>query len=270
MEKIKSIEHFLSMANKELDEIFKNGQVVEWKNLDGNSFNGVNHLGITKLLTINKFQKLFYTCNNSKRGFNVRIKSDKNYFKHEPILKKNVPFAHGFFEIITESNCCKLDYSLGGNPFYDPSCLLKDELVHVNDFILGKALVLNRFLTYFILQKSLPFYLREKRQPNQASNFFEFDVHFGNILVGFISFTKSSSDIHIIRIEKNEDKILLTHFLEKLYTQLINDNDMKIDRIISGNLNTNNEPIWDRFMLKNHKVKKITLPNTGTHYALYK
>ncbi len=148
-----SFEQFMSMKRSEIDHLFDSCSKVKWSQLDQREFAGINHLKLTKLLTIHKFKKGFYESEGKLWGYNIRIRQGDGYKTFQPEQNTKGVVKHGFFEVICSNSNCLLVYKNGKNPWFDPSKFLVDELVEYGDFFIGKAYAFNFFLTYFCLRK---------------------------------------------------------------------------------------------------------------------
>jgi hypothetical protein len=155
----------------ELDKMFLRGALPDLDALVGWEFRGINHLPlnalpIANLLGIKKFVKGFYRDDRGcVRGYNAATKN--NVLDGRWTVS---PKRYGFYEVAQVDptahdnkylHAVLLDYSKGGNRFYDPNSVLRDYVVQVDkhnpDLFLGKAYAaigpLRIHTNFFILER---------------------------------------------------------------------------------------------------------------------
>jgi hypothetical protein len=165
-------------SSRDRARIMRDGTMPALESLAGWDFAGANTLRATRIVGIRKFIKGFYEGPPRTRagpepfiqGFNVVVQQNADAEPHlaKPSIEK--PKRHGFYRVHpvrpadTDSlyaNALLLDYSLGGNPWYDPSRVLRDYLVQVYpddpNLLLGHAfaavLGVRIPLSYFVLSR---------------------------------------------------------------------------------------------------------------------
>lgn len=120
--------------------------------LVGHEYRGFNRPARTGMLGIRKFTKGFFAAADEAFGFNLRTK--QNGIDGDWITRPDdaEPRRYAFFGVSPVEGGSRddayprallLDYGQGGNPKHDPSRLLRDYLVRVEDdsdeLLLGKA-----------------------------------------------------------------------------------------------------------------------------------
>jgi hypothetical protein len=160
----------------------KAGARPRLEDLAGWEFRGFNTPLFTKVLGIRKFKKGFYrtagTPPGTLEGYNVRTRQSEFDGPWADVVRKGEPLRHGFYAVVEPygadrlyPNSVLIDYSLGKNPPYDPTRLLRDYLVQVDpdnrDLFLGKAFLAlgpkRVFVSYFVLERFGPSPLGERQ-----------------------------------------------------------------------------------------------------------
>ncbi len=156
----------------------RDGTMPAFESLAGREFAGVNTLRVTRLVGIRKFIKGFYagparTTGGPEpfiQGYNIVVQQNGDDEPHLARPSAERPKRHGFYRVHrvrpadTDSiyaNALLLDYSLGGNPWYDPSKVLRDYLVQVYpddpELLLGHAFVallgVRLAMSFFVLSR---------------------------------------------------------------------------------------------------------------------
>jgi hypothetical protein len=155
----------------ELETIFQRGALPELDALVGWEFRGINRLWlnpvpVASVLGIKKFVKGFYRDEHGRvMGYNRTTTNNVLDGRWTVSARR-----HSFYEVTPVDptahdnkylHAVLLDYSRGGNRFYDPSSVLRDYLVQVDnnhpELFLGKAYValgpLRVHTNFFILER---------------------------------------------------------------------------------------------------------------------
>jgi hypothetical protein len=142
------------MSLRELHQVFLRGQHPDPDTLVGWEFRGTNHPDLYKLVRIKKFIKGFFRRDGAVFGYNSPVV--QNGLGQPWIARPRDDQGKRFrFYQVTEVDptsrdnaylhAVLLDYGRGGNPWWEPSSLLRDYLVRVDpgndDLFLGKALI---------------------------------------------------------------------------------------------------------------------------------
>ncbi len=143
--KMLSLDDLLALTNREVADVFFNGHPIEPGSLDGYQYRGID-LSLPPL--INKllwktFRKAFYRDPKTKvlRGWNVRMVQDGWESPGTPMQKKGLPFAFGHYHMLSAKGkkfpkgwqgADYLDYSVAGNPLFDPARFTYSPIVAVN------------------------------------------------------------------------------------------------------------------------------------------
>lgn len=161
-------------SGDELEAVLRRGRRPSIESLLGYEYRGFNRPPATALLGIRKFIKGFFPSERQAFGFNARVA--QNGLDGEWIAKPDDvnPRRYAFFGVAPVvpdgrdhryPQALLLDYSRGGNPLFDPSRLLRDYLVRVDedsdDVLLGKAYLAVGFaripLGFFLLERHRTF-----------------------------------------------------------------------------------------------------------------
>lgn len=158
---------------RELDAILERGQPPAIDALLGYEFRGYNHPRRAALLGIRKFIKGFFGVRDEVLGFNTRTRQNGLDGAWIARPDDSEPGRFAFFRVLPPgSGACQgayghavlLDYSGAGNPAYDPSRLLRDHVVrvdeHSDDLLLGKA-----YLALASARVPVGFFLLERHRP---------------------------------------------------------------------------------------------------------
>lgn len=135
---------------KSLEKTFVRGQEIDPQSLVGWTFRGANTPAWTRAAGIKKFIKGFFREGENVWGYNMPVRQNRlagPWTLPEP----QAPKRFGFYRVSAVDpeardnaylHAVLLDYGRGKNPRLDPSSLLRDYLVAVNDsgeLLLGKA-----------------------------------------------------------------------------------------------------------------------------------
>ncbi len=159
-------------------QIMKNGVMPDLEGLAGWEFAGTNTGPWAGLIRSRKFKKGFYSGPDRHpggptpfvQGYNIPVKQNGVGKPHVAKPTDESPKRFGFYRVhrvvpgardSLYEDCALLDYSLGGNPWYDPGRLLRDYLVQVYpddpDLLLGHA-----FGALFSLRIQVSFFILER------------------------------------------------------------------------------------------------------------
>ena len=146
-----TFEELTRLSNARLEELFKNGEKPDIKNLLGYEFRGFNTPAFTKLIGIQKFKKGFYTKEGKPFGYNIPVKQNGRL---SPWICKpgdDDPKRFGFFSLNepgttpisdVEPNAILLNYGDGDNSLFE-GAFLRDYVVQPfpgnTDLYIGKA-----------------------------------------------------------------------------------------------------------------------------------
>jgi hypothetical protein len=161
---------FLKVPPFVLEALMLVGKRPDPANLIGWEFRGHNIGLLPKLGRILKFKKGFVKFGDEIIGYNVLVAQNSQTEPWVALPDDISPKRHGFFKVYPAEfsphhrlypHALLLDYGKGGNPFYDPSKVLRDYLVQPfednNDLYLGKAYayILGReiFVGYFVIER---------------------------------------------------------------------------------------------------------------------
>ncbi len=165
-------------TNAQRRQIMQNGVMPDLEGLTGWEFAGTNTGPWAALIFNRKFKKGFFQGRDRHpggpspfiQGYNIPVKQNGVGKPHVAKPTDEAPKRFGFYRVHPTvsgakdslyENAALLDYSLGGNPWYDPSRLLRDYLVQVYpddpDLLLGHAmgavLGLRITVSFFILER---------------------------------------------------------------------------------------------------------------------
>lgn len=123
----------LSLSPSALRRALADGHPVDPAALDDTWYRGTS-LGLwgwVEALTWKTFAKTFHhdPVTGARRGWNVRLHQDGLDAPARPLERAGVPLTFGHYAIRATDAGVLLDYGAGGNPWYDPSRLVRDPLV---------------------------------------------------------------------------------------------------------------------------------------------
>ncbi len=161
---------FLKVPQPVLEALMLSGEKPDPEKLVGWEFRGHNIGIIPKIGRILKFKKGFLKFGDEIIGYNVLVEQNSPDEPWIALPSEAKPKRHGFFKVYPAEFSPKyrhypqallLDYSKGGNPFYDPSQVLRDYLVKPlpdnDDLYLGKAYaeIAGKmiFVGYFVIER---------------------------------------------------------------------------------------------------------------------
>jgi hypothetical protein len=165
-------------TNAQRRVIMDNGVMPDLEGLAGWEFAGTNTGPWAALIRSRKFKKGFYRGPDRHpggptpfvQGYNIPVKQNGVGAPHVAKPTDEAPKRFGFYRVhrvvpgakdSLYEDCALLDYSLGGNAWYDPGRLLRDYLVQVYpddpDLLLGHA-----FGALFGLRIQVSFFILER------------------------------------------------------------------------------------------------------------
>jgi len=135
----------IRMSRREFAELLACGHPVEVAALEDRELKGTA-LGLPRFieaLTWKKFRKVFHRdpATGVLRGWNVRLEQNGLGAPDVPQLRQGLPRTFGHYEVVPLAGykiprrCgpgLMLDYGRGGNPWWDPTALMRDPIVAVN------------------------------------------------------------------------------------------------------------------------------------------
>lgn len=166
--------HLVSLSGAALEATMVRGETPSWPALAGHEYRGYNVAPATALLGIRKFIKAFFaTPSGAWYGCNTPVAQNGlsgpwNARPSEAAARRYAYFCVNPVDPAARDNAylhaLLLDYGRGGNPFYDPSRLLRDYLVRCvpgsDDLLLGKA-----YLALGPVRVAAGFFLLERYRP---------------------------------------------------------------------------------------------------------
>jgi len=180
----------LGLGRSELREVLRGGHSFEPAAVAGSRYRGIS-LGLpswVEALSWKKFAKCFTTTDSgSVRGWNQRIEQDGLDQDWTPLMnKEGTPRSFGFFELLPPAqdslpvgleHSCLIHYGRGRNRGLDPTSLLRDPLVSLEEggadllfgwtyLDLGAGLRLGT-PSYFVLERDGP--IKHLAQPPQQT-----------------------------------------------------------------------------------------------------
>jgi hypothetical protein len=169
-----AFQRLAARSPRELEAVLRRGRAPASDALLGYEFRGYNHPRRAALLGIRKFIKGFFVVRDEVLGFNTRTRQNGLDGAWIARPDDSDPRRFAFFRVLPPGSGVRegayghallLDYSGAGNPAYDPSRLLRDHVVrvdeHSDDLLLGKAslaLASARVpVGFFLLERHRPF-----------------------------------------------------------------------------------------------------------------
>lgn len=143
------IEALLPLSRRQLRETFDAGRAVDPQALAGWAYLGIS-MGLPRWverLSWKTFVKTFHQDPQSGdlRGWNLRLQQAGLDGPHLPLLRRGAPWTFGHYRVVQEEPGLLVDYGRGANPALDPTRLLRDPLVALDDgacdVLLGRSLV---------------------------------------------------------------------------------------------------------------------------------
>jgi hypothetical protein len=143
------IDSLLPLSRPELRARFAAGRAVDPQALAGWAYLGVS-LGLPRWverLSWKTFVKAFHAEHQGGglRGWNLRLRQAGLNGPHEALLRGGVPWTFGHYRVVQEEAGLLIDYGRGANAALDPTRLLRDPLVSLDDgacdLLLGTSLV---------------------------------------------------------------------------------------------------------------------------------
>ncbi len=140
-----TLQDLLAMSHRQVAEVFFNGHPIEPGSLDGMQYRGID-LSLPPIMNRilwKTFRKTFYRDPETGvlRGWNVRMAQDGWDSPGTPLQKKGKPFTFGHYHLLPAKGKPfpknwqgqdYLDYSVAGNPLFDPARFTYSPLVAVN------------------------------------------------------------------------------------------------------------------------------------------
>lgn len=168
-----AFQRLAARSARELEAVLRRGHAPAVDALLGYEFRGYNHPRRAALLGIRKFIKGFFTVGDEVLGFNTRTRQNGLDGAWIARPDDSEPGRFAFFRVLApgpggregaHGHAVLLDYSSAGNPAYDPSRLLRDHVVrvdeHSDDLLLGKA-----YLALASARVPVGFFLLERHRP---------------------------------------------------------------------------------------------------------
>lgn len=138
----------LKLSNDQLDQLIQQGQGPDPETMDG-PWLGINKGCAAACVGWIQDIKVFQTSNGCRSGYNVAVhqvpisRLECDGWEPKTKLLSDQPKTLGKFCVLEPKCPClplKLDYTQAGNPCYDPSHVLVDDLVLIQEnLVLGKA-----------------------------------------------------------------------------------------------------------------------------------
>ncbi len=140
-----TLDNLLQMTNRQVAEVFFSGHPIEPGSLDDTQYLGID-LSLPPFMNRilwKTFRKTFHRDPRTGvlRGWNVRMKQTGWNGPVEPMMRQGHPLTFGHYHFLSAEGkrfprgwrgAHYLDYSVAGNPVYDPARFTYSPLVAVN------------------------------------------------------------------------------------------------------------------------------------------